>query len=112
MTTHRGVSHYREGKSGLHIWASHRGYSSQLLSKGLGWCKINLQSITEDGPFKTLSLHLSKKKVYFALAMKYNRILLKLSGEALMGDKQFGIDNKRLAQYAADIKSIAIWVYR
>ena len=39
--------------------------------------------------------------------MKYNRILLKLSGEALMGDKQFGIDNKRLARYAADIKAIA-----
>ncbi|CAN5488721.1 UMP kinase [soil metagenome] len=35
--------------------------------------------------------------------MKYKRILLKLSGEALMGDKQFGIDNNRLAQYAADI---------
>lgn len=39
--------------------------------------------------------------------MKYNRILLKLSGEALMGDKQFGIDNNRLSQYADDIKAIA-----
>jgi uridylate kinase len=38
--------------------------------------------------------------------MKYKRILLKLSGEALMGDKQFGIDNNRLSQYASDIKSI------
>ncbi|MFM7015418.1 MAG: UMP kinase [Bacteroidota bacterium] len=38
--------------------------------------------------------------------MKYKRILLKLSGEALMGDKQFGIDNSRLTQYANDIKSI------
>ena len=38
--------------------------------------------------------------------MKYKRILLKLSGEALMGDKQFGIDNKRLMQYAQDIKEI------
>jgi uridylate kinase len=38
--------------------------------------------------------------------MKYKRILLKLSGEALMGDKQFGIDNNRLSQYANDIKSI------
>ena len=35
--------------------------------------------------------------------MKYNRILLKLSGEALMGDKNFGIDNKNLTQYADDI---------
>lgn len=38
--------------------------------------------------------------------MKYKRILLKLSGEALMGDKQFGIDNEILKQYAKEIKSI------
>lgn len=38
--------------------------------------------------------------------MKYKRILLKLSGESLMGDKNFGIDNNRLSQYAEDIKSI------
>ncbi len=38
--------------------------------------------------------------------MKYKRILLKLSGEALMGDKQFGIDNTRLAQYATQIKEV------
>lgn len=38
--------------------------------------------------------------------MKYKRILLKLSGESLMGDKQFGIDNDRLAQYAKEIKAI------
>lgn len=38
--------------------------------------------------------------------MKYRRILLKLSGEALMGDKQFGIDNLRLVQYATEIKNV------
>lgn len=38
--------------------------------------------------------------------MKYKRILLKLSGEALMGEKQFGIDNLRLTQYAREIKQI------
>ena len=38
--------------------------------------------------------------------MAFKRILLKLSGEALMGDKQFGIDNDRLALYAKDIKEI------
>jgi uridylate kinase len=38
--------------------------------------------------------------------MAFKRILLKLSGEALMGDKQFGIDNDRLALYAQDIKEI------
>ena len=39
--------------------------------------------------------------------MKYKRVLLKLSGEALMGDKQFGIDNNRIVQYANEIKSVA-----
>jgi uridylate kinase len=38
--------------------------------------------------------------------MTYKRILLKLSGEALMGDKQFGIDHNRLDQYAKEIKEI------
>ncbi|MEZ4936705.1 MAG: UMP kinase [Crocinitomicaceae bacterium] len=38
--------------------------------------------------------------------MEFKRVLLKLSGEALMGDKQFGIDNARLAQYAEEIKKI------
>jgi uridylate kinase len=36
--------------------------------------------------------------------MKYKRILLKLSGEALMGKKNFGIDNERLSQYALEVK--------
>lgn len=38
--------------------------------------------------------------------MKYKRVLLKLSGEALMGDKLFGIDNVRIAEYAAEIKKL------
>jgi uridylate kinase len=38
--------------------------------------------------------------------MKFKRILLKLSGESLMGSKQFGIDNTRLAAYASEIKEI------
>jgi len=39
--------------------------------------------------------------------MKYNRILLKLSGESLMGAKQHGIDEDRLASYANQIKAVA-----
>ncbi len=39
--------------------------------------------------------------------MKYKRILLKLSGESLMGDKKAGIDPLRLNQYAKEIKQIA-----
>lgn len=39
--------------------------------------------------------------------MKYNRILLKLSGEALMGEQQYGIDPSRLADYAAEVKDVA-----
>ena len=38
--------------------------------------------------------------------MKYKRILLKLSGEALMGGKNFGIDSERLKKYSTEIKNI------
>ncbi|MCB9174577.1 MAG: UMP kinase [Flavobacteriales bacterium] len=38
--------------------------------------------------------------------MAFKRILLKLSGESLMGNKQFGIDNDRLNIYAKEIKEI------
>ncbi len=38
--------------------------------------------------------------------MQYKRILLKLSGEALMGEQQYGIDAKRLTEYAEDIKAV------
>lgn len=38
--------------------------------------------------------------------IKYKRILLKLSGESLMGEKQYGIDEKRLSEYARQIKEI------
>ena len=38
--------------------------------------------------------------------MKYKRILLKLSGEALMGNNSFGIDSTRLNDYANEIKKI------
>jgi len=38
--------------------------------------------------------------------MSYKRILLKLSGEALMGEQQYGIDANRLAEYAQEIKEV------
>ena len=38
--------------------------------------------------------------------MKYKRVLLKLSGEALLGKRQYGIDPQRLAEYAKDIKAV------
>ncbi|MEX2596334.1 MAG: UMP kinase [Salibacteraceae bacterium] len=37
---------------------------------------------------------------------KYKRVLLKLSGEALMGNKEYGIDDERLMQYGKEIKEI------
>lgn len=39
--------------------------------------------------------------------MKYKRILLKLSGEALMGEQKYGIDSRVLIRYANEIKAIA-----
>ena len=38
--------------------------------------------------------------------MKYNRVLLKLSGESLMGAQSYGIDPQMLTQYATDIKAV------
>ena len=43
---------------------------------------------------------------YNSKNMHYKRILLKLSGEALMGEQQYGIDPARLQEYAEDIKEI------
>src|ERR671921_373788 len=37
---------------------------------------------------------------------KYKRVLLKLSGESLMGDKNFGFDTDVINQYARDIKEL------
>ena len=39
--------------------------------------------------------------------MKFNRILLKLSGESLQGKQGYGIDTERLNDYARQIKEIA-----
>ena len=44
--------------------------------------------------------------MYYSKAMKYNRVLLKLSGEALLGKNSYGIDNDRLVVYAEEIKQI------
>lgn len=38
--------------------------------------------------------------------MKFKRVLLKLSGEALQGDQQYGIDPKMLEQYASEVKQV------
>ena len=50
------------------------------------------------------------KNVYYicihSLIMSYKRILLKLSGEALMGNKKAGIDSEKLLRYANEIKQI------
>ena len=41
------------------------------------------------------------------MANTYKRILLKLSGESLMGNKAYGIDSERLSLYAEEIIAIA-----
>ncbi len=54
------------------------------------------------------ALFLRKQEpVYISkIDMQYKRVLLKLSGEALMGERQYGIDPKRLADYADEIKNV------
>jgi uridylate kinase len=44
--------------------------------------------------------------MHFYFFMKYQRILLKFSGEALMGNKQFGIDSNTLDMYAREVKKV------
>jgi len=62
------------------------------------WLKINSIII-----FTLIDLSIFEK---LFMAMKYSRILLKLSGESLMGDGEYGIDSKMLSQYASEINSI------
>ena len=45
------------------------------------------------------------------MAIKYKRILLKLSGESLMGEQQFGISPEMLSHYASQIKEFCIPVH-
>jgi uridylate kinase len=52
----------------------------------------------------TLSFNL--KQLGNMAQLKYNRILLKLSGESLMGDQGFGIDSKMLSHYAEQVKEL------
>ncbi len=40
--------------------------------------------------------------------MKFKRVLLKLSGESLLGDKQFGIDHHKLSKYSKEIKELTV----
>ena len=53
-----------------------------------------------------LSLQLKSTPKQYKMLPKYSRVLLKLSGESLMGDRNFGLDSKMLEQYAREIKSI------
>jgi uridylate kinase len=46
-------------------------------------------------------------EILLPMLPKYKRVLLKLSGESLMGDKSFGFDTDVIAQYARDVKAIA-----
>ncbi len=52
------------------------------------------------------SFPLSSPRKILLMLPKYKRILLKLSGEALMGNKSFGFDTDVINQYAQDVKSI------
>jgi uridylate kinase len=43
---------------------------------------------------------------------KYKRILLKLSGESLMGNQNYGIDSAMLDEYASQIAEIKEWEFK
>jgi uridylate kinase len=46
-------------------------------------------------------------EILLPMLPKYKRVLLKLSGESLMGNKSFGFDTDVIAQYARDVKAIS-----
>ena len=62
-------------------------------------CKISYIAVELSEKALSEKLNLDK--------MKYKRILLKLSGESLMGAQGYGIDSVRLGEYAEQIKAIA-----
>src|SRR3954453_20529603 len=47
-----------------------------------------------------------KSRVPRSPALKYGRLLLKLSGEALMGDREYGLDPGMVAHVAAEVESV------
>jgi uridylate kinase len=53
-----------------------------------------------------LNIYISYSFINFFMVPKYRRILLKLSGESLMGERNYGLDPKMLTHYALDIKTI------
>lgn len=73
-----------------------------FLTIGVGLSAISFVLKTAQKDATTIP-HAKKRK---SKKMSYKRILLKLSGEALMGDRNYGIDPKRLADYAKEIKKI------
>ena len=62
-----------------------------------------MQKANDFNNYFSFSLH---RKITFYMLPKYKRILLKLSGESLMGDKNFGLDSDVISQYALDIKQV------
>ena len=56
--------------------------------------------------YKSVTFARQNQILRWLMLPKFKRILLKLSGESLMGDKSFGLDSQVISQYALDIKLI------
>lgn len=69
---------------------------------------LRIQTDFETGSPTGARFHLCEAAIgsHLGASMKYRRVLLKLSGEALMGEKQFGIDNQQLALYAHEVEGL------
>jgi uridylate kinase len=64
------------------------------------------EQFNEETQVASLSINMNLLYLQEISSMHYKRILLKLSGEALMGDRAHGIDPDRLAGYANEIKNV------
>ena len=60
--------------------------------------------IDELNKYYPLKLPSQNQGIFLSQTYKYNRVLLKISGEALMGDKPYGIDTKMTARIAGEVK--------
>jgi len=82
---------------------SYRGFQVNRYKKILKVFLLSESSQPCPLQFEILSIFAT---LIYKISMQYKRILLKLSGEALMGNRQYGIDPERLAEYAKEIKSV------
>jgi len=79
---------------------------SPKLETKISKIKLKTVSLSSQGQSVPIAIGTEILNYFCCMLPKYKRVLLKLSGESLMGDKNFGLDPDVLSHYSLDIKSI------